>query len=97
MSPSWTSSFAPVTVTAWGTFQSAAVNVRLASEAEPSVASFEATGITTSATGWLFKTTSNVAVPPASVVPRPATGVTLMAATSLSALTAATSAASRPL
>ena len=94
MSPSSTWSSAPVTVTVWGTFQLAAVNVRLAAGIVPSVRSLEATGMTTSAVGWLFRTTVKLAVPPASVVPRPATGVTVMPAPSLSVFTSATSAGS---
>jgi hypothetical protein len=74
MSPSSTRSSTPVTVTVCGTFQSAAVNVRLAAETVPSVVSLEATGMTTSAVGSLVRTTVKLAVPPASVVPRPATG-----------------------
>src|SRR6185369_9318307 len=94
MSPSSTASSAPVTMTVCGVFQSAAVNVRLVAETVPSVVSLEATGITTSAVGWLVRTTVKLAVPPASVVPRPATGVTVMPASSLSALVTATSAGS---
>jgi hypothetical protein len=60
------------------------------------VASFEATGITTSATGSLLSLTVNCAEPPASLVPRPATGVTVMPATSSSAFVTATSAGSLP-
>jgi hypothetical protein len=41
------------------------VNVRLATEATPSDASLEATGITTSAVGWLASITVNEAWPPA--------------------------------
>src|ERR1041385_9218988 len=94
MSPSSTASSAPVTVTVCGRFQSAAVNVRLETELEPSVASLDATGMTTSAVGWLVRTTGKLAVPPASVVPRPATGGTVMPAPSSSALVTATSAGS---
>src|SRR4029077_16328812 len=50
MSPSCTWSSAPVTATVWATFQSAAVNVRLATEGTPSAALFEGAGIFTSAT-----------------------------------------------
>src|SRR5215467_12160513 len=75
MSPSITASSTPVTVTVCGTLQFAAVNVRLAAATVPSVVSLEATGITTSAVGWLFKTTTNDARPPASLVTRPEVGV----------------------
>ena len=51
MSPSSTWSSTPVTVTVCGTFQFAAVNVRLETEAAPSASLFEATGMTTSAVG----------------------------------------------
>ena len=81
-------------MTVCGTFQLAAVNVRVAAEATPSVGSLEATGMTTFAVGWLLSTTVNEAWPPASVVARPLTGVTAMPAASLSAFTTATSAGS---
>src|SRR5437762_3506628 len=97
IAPSWTASSTPVTVTVWATFQLAAVNVRLAGAATPSAALLEPTGITTSAVGWVWGATWDVAVPPASVVARPATGDTMIAAASLSALLTATSAASIPL
>ena len=57
-----------MTVTVWATFQLAAVKVRLPVETVPSVASLDDRPIVTSAVGWLFSTTVNVAVPPASVV-----------------------------
>ena len=44
------------------------MNVTLAGVTVPSVASLELSPIVTSAVGWLFSTTVNVAVPPASVV-----------------------------
>src|SRR5437867_1673396 len=91
IAPSCTRSSTPVTVTVCGTFQLAAVNVRPAAETAPSAALLDATGITTSAVGWLFNTTVKLAAPPASVVARPAVGVTVMAAASLSALVTATS------
>ena len=47
----------------------------------------------TSAVGCVFSTTVKVAVPPASVVVRPESGVTVMPAVSLSLLVTATSAA----
>ena len=47
----------PVAVMVWATFQSAGVNVRLAAETLPSDASLDATGITTSAVGWLVSRT----------------------------------------
>jgi hypothetical protein len=64
----------------------------LSASTPPSVASLEAIGITTSAVGWLSSTTLKLALPPASLVPRPATGVTEMPATSSSAFTTLTSA-----
>jgi hypothetical protein len=79
-SPSSTRSSVPVTVTVCGTFQSAAVNVRLEIVTVPSVESLVMTGISTSAVGSLSSTTVKFAVPPASVVPRPANGVTVMPA-----------------
>src|SRR6185436_10908731 len=92
--PSASASSAPVTVIVCGTFQFAAVNATAAGAAVPSLGSLEATGMTTAAVGWLFKTTVNVAAPPASVVARPATGVTSMPAASSSVFTTATSAGS---
>jgi hypothetical protein len=50
--------------------------------------------MTTSAVGWLRSTTEKLAVPPASVVVRPATGVTVTPAASLSTFVTATSAGS---
>src|SRR5215467_2090213 len=82
MSPSSTWSFTPVTVTVCATFQSAAVNVRFATSTVPSATLLELTGITTSAAGWLSSTTVKLALPPASVVTRPETGVTVMPGTS---------------
>src|SRR5580765_2671039 len=96
MSPSLTKSSTPVTVTACATFQFAGVNVRLGGATVPSVRSLLATETTTFATGWLVRTTLNAAVPPASVVVRPAVGVTLMPATSLSGLGTATSGGCTP-
>src|SRR5947207_15469591 len=60
ISQSWTASWSRVTVSVWAMFQSAAVNVRLEAETVPSVASLEATGMTTSAVGWLVSTTLNL-------------------------------------
>ena len=77
-------------------FQSAAVNVRLAGETVPSAVLLLDTGIITSAVGWLVSRTVKLAVPPPSVVTRPAVGVTVMPAASLSVFEAETSAASRP-
>ena len=89
-------SFTPVTVTVWGRFQSADVNVRLAGETVPSAVLLLDTGITTSAVGLLPSTIVNVVVPPASVVTRPASGATVMPTTSSSELVADTSTGSRP-
>ncbi len=96
MSPSATASSTPVTVTVRATFQLAVVNVRLAGETLPSAGLPLAIGIVTSAVGWLNSLTVKLAVPPASVVTRPATGVTLTPEASLSVFVAATSAASIP-
>ena len=81
-----------MTVTVWATFQLAAVKVRLPAETVPSVASLDDMPIVTSAVGWLFSTTVNVAVPPASVV-LPLIAETVIPAASLSRLVTATSAA----
>src|SRR5258706_16312810 len=62
IAPSWTWSSTPVTVTVCGAFQSAAVKVRLAGATAPSPTLLEATGMTTSAVGWLFKTTDRKGV-----------------------------------
>ena len=89
-------SLTPVTVTVWATFQFAAVNVRLAGETVPSAALLLESAIVTSAVGCAFITTVKLALPPASVVVSPATGVTEIPATSSSVLLSETSAASRP-
>src|ERR1044072_6885794 len=88
MLPSWTWSSTPVTVTVRATFQLAAVNVRLAGETLPSAGLLLEIGITTVAVGWAWSRTVTVAVPPHSAVTRPAVGVTVMPATSLSVLVA---------
>ena len=75
-----------MTVTVCGTFQLAAVKVRLAGATVPSVVSLEVRPMVTSAVGWVLSTTVKVAVPPASVVVRPEVGVTVMPAVSLSVL-----------
>ena len=74
-----------MTVTVRTTFQLAAVNVRLAGDTVPSVASLLLTPIVTSPVGWVSSTTVNVAVPPASVV-APLIGETVIPAVSLSML-----------
>ena len=51
MSPSSTKSFTPVTVTVWGVFQLAVVNVRLAAEMVPSAVLLLLRGILTLADG----------------------------------------------
>ena len=58
----------PVTVTIWGTFQSAEVNVKLAGETVPWVESELLRGMVTFATGGLSSETVNWAIPPACVV-----------------------------
>src|SRR2546430_1107097 len=80
IAPSWIWSSTPVTVTVCGAFQFAAVKVRRDAVAAPSLPSLETTGMTTSAVGWLFKTTVSVALPPASLVTNPAVGATVMPA-----------------
>ena len=97
MLPSASASFTPVTVTVCGVSQFALVNVRLAGLTVPSVVSFELRPIVTFAVGCVFSTTLNVAVPPASVVDRPAVGLTVIPAVSLSVLVTETSLASIPL
>src|SRR5438093_1047893 len=87
----------PVTVTIWAKFKLAAVKVRLEVETVPSAVLLEDRPRVTAAVGWLVRTTLNVAVPPASVVVRPAVGVTVNPAVSLSWLVTETSAGLRPL
>ncbi len=58
----------PVTVTVCAVFQLAAVKVSDAGRTVPSVASLDERPTVTSAVGCEFRTTVNVAVPPASVV-----------------------------
>src|SRR5438309_1179677 len=96
IAPSWTWSSTPVTVTVCGAFQLAAVNRREEGRAGQSRALLEATGMTTSAVGWLFKTTENVARPAASLVTRPEVGVTGIPATSLSDFDSTTYVGSMP-
>src|SRR5690606_32675628 len=96
-SPSSTASSTPETATICGTFQFSGVNVRLLAETVPSVVLLEATAMVTAAVGWLSRTTLNSAVPPASLVCRPAAGVTVMPAPSLSRLMADTPGTARSL
>ncbi len=84
MLPSATLSSTPVSVTVCATFQFAAVNTRLAGRAVPSAGFEDDSGIVTFATGCELSLTVNVAVPPASVVVRPATGFTVTPETSSS-------------
>ena len=96
VSPSTTKSSVPVAVTVWGTFQFAAVNVRVVRSTVPSVGVSVSSVIVTSATGLVSSTIVNESVPPASVVVRPPVGVTVMPATSLSVFVAFRSAGSTP-
>ncbi len=57
-----------MTVTVCGVFQSLLVKVNDDGETVPSLVSLDDRPIVTFALGWLFSTTVNVAVPPASVV-----------------------------
>ena len=86
-----------MTVTVCGVFQLAAVKVNVAGDTVPSVVSLDEMPIVTSAAGCVLSTTVNVAVPPASVVTRPAIGVTVIPAVSLSWFVTETSAAFSPL
>ena len=98
MSPSSWKSLTPVTVTVCGVFQFALVKVRLAGlDRRPRAVLLELSPIVTSAVGCEFRTTVNVAVPPASVVVSPDVGVTVMPAVSLSVLVTETSLALSPL
>src|SRR5690349_11305642 len=82
----------PVTITVWGTFQSAAVNVSWAVETVPTAGSLDRTPTTTGASGSLVSTTWNDAVRPA-VVSGADVGVTWTPATSRSWLVRETLAA----
>ncbi|NQE38095.1 hypothetical protein E5S67_05879 [Microcoleus sp. IPMA8] len=73
-------------MTVWGVFQLAGVKVKLGLSTFPSVVLSDVTPRLTSAVGWLFRTTVNVAVPPASVVVNPVVGVTVTPAISLSVI-----------
>src|SRR5437867_3292076 len=91
MLPSTVGSSTPVTVTGCAVFQFAAVNVTLAGATVPSVRELKGDAYGTFAVGWVFKTTVNVAVPPASVVVSPEVGFTVIPATSLSVFVTDTS------
>ena len=84
-------------MTGCATFQLPAVNVNIGVDATPSAALSLASVMTTLAAGWLVSVTVKLAVPPDSLVTRPAVGVTLTPAASSSELEAATSAAFMPL
>jgi len=96
MSPSSNASLTPVMVMVCGTFQFTVVNVTLPALTVPSVVSVELSPIVTSAVGWAFNTTVNVAVPPASVVTSPDVGTTVIPAVSSLVLVTETSLAFRP-
>src|SRR5207249_1413510 len=95
--PSRTASLTPVTVRPWGVFQFAVVNVTDAGDTVPSVVSLLEIGTVTVAVGCEVSTTVKVAVPPLSVVVRPAVGFTMKPALSLSMLVTDTLAAFLPL
>src|SRR5881396_1927902 len=95
MLPSTIGSSTPVTVTVCATFQFAVVNVSDTGDTVPSVKSLDDNPIETLAVGWVFRTTVNVAVPPASVVVSPEVGFTVIPATSLSVFVTDTSDAFR--
>src|SRR2546426_120249 len=92
MLPSRTRSSTPVTVTVCATFQFAVVNVTLAGATVPSVRSLDDNPIVTFVVGWLFRTTVNVAVPPASVVVSPEVGFTVIPGTARKGFVKGTSA-----
>src|SRR5262245_56776083 len=81
-SPSIRKSSAPCTLTTCGIDQSAAVNNRLAGAGTPSPAGEPESAIVTGAVGAASRTTLNEALSPASLVTRPAVGVTTMPAAS---------------
>ena len=83
-------------MTVWGRFQLPASNVSVAGEAVPSAGRSLLSAMATSAWGCDVSRTENAALPPASLVTRPAVGETVMPAASLSWLTTSTFAASRP-
>src|SRR3954468_21087632 len=90
VSESGSTSSTPVTVTLCGTFQLDGVKVRLETETVPSAVLELDTPNVTFADGWLCRTTVNEALAPVSGVTKPLVGVTLMPATSSSALVPAT-------
>ncbi len=79
-----------MTVTVWGTYQLAVLKVTLPGETVPSLRLLEETATVTLSVGWLSSTMVNSAVPPASVVTRPAVGATLIPAVSSSMFVTAT-------
>src|SRR3954469_23792642 len=97
MSASGRRSSTPVTVTRGETFQFGGVKVMLERERVPSAVLELLRAKVTLAAGWLARTTRKVAVAPVSRVRRPVVGVMRTAATSSSALAAATSVGLRAL
>ena len=91
--PSWMSSFIPVTVTVWATFQLPDVKVTLTGLTVPSPVSVEESPTVTFATGSDVNTIVNVAFPPPSVV-SPDIALTVIPAVSSSTFTTVTSAGS---
>src|SRR5262245_20205287 len=80
--PSTRKSFTPWTWTTCGIDQFADVNTTLAGTGRPSPGAVEDSAIVTSAVGGASSTMLNEALSPASVVTRPAVGVTMMPAAS---------------
>ena len=95
--PSTMVSWTPVTVTVWGVWALADVNVSEVGLTAPSVVSLLVSGTVTSAVGTVFSRTVNVAVPPASVVVSPPVGVTVKPGVSLSTMVTSTLGMTRPL
>src|SRR5437773_503431 len=95
MLPSTIASSTPVTVTVCATLHFPTLHATDPGATVPSVKSLDDNPIETFAVGWVFRTTVNVAVPPASVVVRPAVGFTVIPATSLSLFVTDTSDAFR--
>src|SRR5690554_191729 len=96
-SPSTTLSSTPVTVMVCGSSQFVVVKISNDGLTVPSLVSLLERVINTSSVGWLFSTTVNWAVPPASVVTSPAVGLTVIPGLSLSVLVTLTSAGSTSL
>src|SRR5205814_7262037 len=96
LSPSFTPSSTPATVTACGTLQLELLNTSDVVESDPSPSTLGDKSIRTGAVGRRVRTTVNLAAPPDSVVASPPVGLTVMPGAGTSVTWIVTAAVSEP-